>query len=358
MSKTILIMAGGTGGHVFPGLAVAKLLQEQGHNVAWLGTRHGLDTTLVPKEGIPFHQISIRGLRGKGLLGLCLAPVKIGKAILESLLILRRVKPDVVLGMGGYVTGPGGIACWLKRIPLVIHEQNAIPGKTNQILTRFAKKTLQAFPNSFATDVNALTVGNPIRESLCQLAPPEQRLNRQQKKMNVLVFGGSQGAQAINNCLLEILTTEFAQQHCDVWHQVGEKNVQAMSQAYQTKKLEGKLSAFIDDMPAAYDWADLVICRAGALSVSEIAAVGIGSILIPYPSAVDDHQTANAQFLQQANAAIILPEKSLSASELLAILQKFSDNRQQLIDMAVNARQEAMPEATAQVAKICLQDTI
>ena len=357
MSKTILIMAGGTGGHVFPGLAVAALLQQQGHRVEWLGTRHGLDTKLVPAANIPFHQISIRGLRGKGVLGLCTAPFKIAKAILESLRVLRQVKPDVVLGMGGYVTGPGGVASWLKCIPLMIHEQNAIPGKTNQILTHFAKRVLQAFPNSFPDKVNALTVGNPIRSSLCHLALPELRLNRKAGKLRILVFGGSQGAEAINHCLLEILSTEFARQHCEVWHQVGERNYQAMTKEYQARQLTGKVMAFIDDMPAAYDWADVVICRAGALSVSEIAAVGIGSILIPFPSAVDDHQTANAQFLQHAEAAIIIQESTLKTSQLLAILQDFGNNRQQLIRMAVNARNAAMPEATAQVVKQCLQET-
>ena len=349
-------MAGGTGGHVFPGLAVAALLQQQGHQVEWLGTQHGLDANLVPKANLPFHQISIRGLRGKGILGLCLAPLKIAKAIFESLRILRQVKPDVVLGLGGYVTGPGGIACWLKRIPLVIHEQNAIPGKTNQILTRFASSVLQAFPNSFAATINALTVGNPIREAICQLPPPEQRLNRLHDKLNILVFGGSQGAQAINHCVLDVLSTDFAQQHCQVWHQVGARNDQAIRQAYQARNLEAKVTAFIDDMPAAYDWADLVICRAGALSVSEIAAVGIACILIPFPSAVDDHQTANAQTLAQAGAAIIIQEQALNTGELLAILREFSDNRQQLIQMAMNGRRVAMPEATANVAKICLQE--
>lgn len=352
----VMIMAGGTGGHVFPGLAVAAYLLEQGHAVEWLGTQHGLDTVLVPKANIALHKVSIRGLRGKGKLGLLLAPFKIVKAILSSLSILKKVQPDVVLGMGGYVAGPGGVACWLMRIPLIIHEQNAIPGKTNMILTRFAKRSLQAFPNSFPNKISALTVGNPIRQSLCQLPVPAERQLGQSPKLKVLVFGGSQGAQAINKSVFEILKTPFAQQSLSVWQQLGKHSYASMHDQYQSLPVEVKVSEFIDDMPAAYAWADLVICRSGALSVSEIAAVGLASILIPFPYAVDDHQTANAQFLVQAEAAILLQECNLSAKKLLEILQDFSNNRHKLTTMAAHARAQAKPTATQTVADICLQE--
>jgi UDP-N-acetylglucosamine--N-acetylmuramyl-(pentapeptide) pyrophosphoryl-undecaprenol N-acetylglucosamine transferase len=355
--KKILIMAGGTGGHVFPGLAVAAELQQSGHQVEWLGTQHGLDTVLVPKANIPLHKVRIKGLRGKGKLGLVTAPFKISKAILESLRILNKVQPDVVLGMGGYVAGPGGIACWLKRIPLIIHEQNAIPGKTNMLLSRFAKRCLQAFPNSFPHKINALTVGNPIRRDVCAIVSPQERLQVSADKLKVLVFGGSQGAEAINRCLLQLLQTDFAKQHLSVWHQVGKNNYAAVQEQYQQHEITAKVVPFIDDMSNAYAWADLVICRAGALSVSEIAAAGLASILIPFPAAVDDHQTANAQFLQRANAALIIQEKELTTEKLLEILQKFSNNRSQLISMAINARQQAKPDATQRVVEICLQDT-
>lgn len=356
MPKKIVIMAGGTGGHVFPGLAIADVLRQHDHQVEWLGTLHGLDTKVVPQHAIPFHQISIRGLRGKGILGLLLAPFKIARAIFQSLTILRRMKPDVALGMGGYVTGPGGIACWLCRIPLVIHEQNAVPGNTNKILVHFAQQVLQAFPQSFPEKFHPITVGNPIRKSLTDLLPPLQRINLYNDKLKILVFGGSQGAQAINQCLLDVLSSEYAKQHFSVWHQTGEKNYPQMLQAYRAKSIEVNVCPFINDMHLAYEWADVVIARAGASSVSEIAAVGIGSILIPFPYAVDDHQTANARFLQAANAAIVIQEHALNSTDLLAILQDFSNNRQRLIDMANNARQQAHLNSSQQVADICIQD--
>jgi UDP-N-acetylglucosamine--N-acetylmuramyl-(pentapeptide) pyrophosphoryl-undecaprenol N-acetylglucosamine transferase len=355
MQKTILIMAGGTGGHVFPGLAVADFLRAQGHRVEWLGTQHGLDTKLVPAANITLHRVSIRGLRGKGKLGLLLAPFKIFSAILQSLKILRQVKPDVVLGMGGYVAGPGGVACWLMRIPLIVHEQNAIPGKTNSLLTHFATQVLEAFPNSFSANKKAQWVGNPIRESLCHLPAPAERLNQPEAGLKVLVFGGSQGAQAINHCILALLEQDFAKQHFQLWHQVGAGNDVLMQTRYRELDFEAKVEAFIDDMPAAYAWADVVICRAGALSVSEIAAVGVASILIPFPFAVDDHQSANAKSLQANDAAYVIQERVLKASDLLAILRDFSDNRAHLIHMAQQARQLAKPEATQTVAQICLE---
>lgn len=355
MNKKILIMAGGTGGHVFPGIAVAHYLQHHQHEVQWLGTLHGLDTKVVPKAGITLHKINIKGLRGKGKLGLLLAPFKIMLAIISTMKVLKQFNPDVVLGMGGYVAGPGGIACWLKRIPLVIHEQNAIPGKTNLILSCFSRTVLQAFANSFQSKVHAITVGNPIRHTICQLPIPELRFAERKGKLRVLIFGGSQGAEALNECVVNLLSTTFAKNHLETLHQVGTLHYESMQQHYREYDFSGKVVAFIDDMAEAYAWADLVICRSGALSVSEIAAAGLFSILVPFPAAVDDHQTANARVLQQANAATVIQQVDLTVSKLLEILQDFSSNRVALLQPALNARKCAQPLATQTVAEKCLE---
>jgi UDP-N-acetylglucosamine--N-acetylmuramyl-(pentapeptide) pyrophosphoryl-undecaprenol N-acetylglucosamine transferase len=357
-TKTILIMAGGTGGHVFPGLSVAHYLRAQGHTVAWLGTLQGLDTTLVPKEGIDFHQTSIRGLRGKGFKGLLSAPFKIIKAIVESLRIIKKVKPDVVLGMGGYVAGPGGVAAWILRIPLVIHEQNAIAGKTNLLLSRIARKCLEAFPKSLPSKYQAEWVGNPVRHSICDLPNPSQRTQGTEHPLKVLVFGGSQGAQVLSKHVFNAVCEFSKQQEIDVWHQAGENNFQVLQSLYSDANISVKLESFIDDMTAAYAWADLVICRAGALTISELCNVGVASILVPFPYAVDDHQTENAQLLVKNKAAIIIQESDLDANKLVALLNEFSNNRTELLTMACNARQLAKPDATQRVSEICLREAL
>ncbi len=357
MTKKILIMAGGTGGHVFPGLAVAEWLRNAGHEVEWLGTQHGLDTKLVPAANIILHRVTIRGLRGKGKLGLLSAPFKILRALWQSIKILRRVKPNVVLGMGGYVAGPGGVAAWLLRIPLIVHEQNAIPGTTNSLLTLFSTLNIEAFPNSLPKKCKPLWLGNPIRENICQLPAPAERLARQGAALRVLVFGGSQGAQAINQLIPSVMKALSPQHTIEVWHQSGLNNIEALTVVYQEANLAVKLEAFINDMAAAYAWADVVICRSGALSVSELANVGVASILIPFPFAVDDHQTANAQFLLKVKAAYLIQERELTAQKLVAILADLSNNRQQVLSMAENARTVAKPNATADVAMQCLQES-
>lgn len=356
--KKILIMAGGTGGHVFPGLAVAELWRAQQHAVVWLGTLHGLDAKLVPAAHLSFHQIKITGLRGKGLLGYLVAPWKILRAIVQSIKLIRKLKPDVVLSMGGYVAGPGGIAAWLLRKPLVVHEQNAIPGTTNKLLSFFAKQVLTAFPIAFKHHRKMQWVGNPIRKSLLELPVPRLRLAGHSGKLKVLVLGGSQGAQKINQIIPEVLTMLAPNHQPEIWHQTGARHYETTLHGYaqlsQQQNFESRIVPFIDDMTAAYSWADLVICRSGALTVSEIAGVGIASILIPFPYAVDDHQTANAQVLVDVNAAILIQERDLHVEQLKSLIEKFNDDRQQLVTMATQARTLAKPEATQQVVDVCL----
>lgn len=351
LTKKVLIIAGGTGGHVFPGLAVANYLQQQGHKVVWLGTQHGLDTKLVPTAHIPFYSISIRGIRGTGKLSLLLAPFKIIKALLQAVNILRKLKPDVALGMGGYVAGPGGIAAWLLRIPLIIHEQNAIAGKTNLILAHFAKQVLTAFPNTFAVKYQAKWIGNPLRASIYQL--PVKQFSSPEYPLKVLIFGGSQGAMVINKILPQALS-RFSAQQLLIWQQTGEKHFVTIEQLYKKLRVKAKIEPFITDMAAAYAWADIVICRAGALTVSELAVAGVPSILIPFAKAVDDHQTANADFLVDAQAAFLLSESKLTISKIVEIIRKLHDNRQVLVNMGENASKVAKVSATEQVAKICL----
>lgn len=382
--KKILIMAGGTGGHVFPGLAVAELWRAQQHDVVWLGTLHGLDAKLVPAAHLSFHQIKIIGLRGKGIQGYFSAPWKILRATIQSINIIRQLNPDVVLSMGGYVAGPGGIAAWLLRKPLVVHEQNAIPGTTNKLLSLFAKQVLTAFPAVFKDHKKMQWVGNPIRKSLLELAEPRIRFAGRSGKLKILVLGGSQGAQKINQIIPEVLARLASNDQPEVWHQTGARHYETTVEEYKKcgsavgatgwspsplscqiregdhqpipPTREGKVTVvpFIDDMTAAYNWADLVICRSGALTVSEIAGVGIASILIPFPHAVDDHQTANAKVLVDVNAAIMIQECDLQTDQLKTIIQDFMQHREKLINMAVQARTLAKPEATQVVVDICL----
>ncbi|MEH6469757.1 MAG: undecaprenyldiphospho-muramoylpentapeptide beta-N-acetylglucosaminyltransferase [Halopseudomonas sp.] len=353
-AKTFLLMAGGTGGHVFPALATADCLREQGHRIEWLGSQKGIENRLVPAAGIVLHTISVTGLRGKGRLSLLLAPFKLLRALWQALAVVRRVNPDAVMGMGGFASGPGGLAAWLLGKPLLVHEQNAIPGLTNKILARFGKRVMEAFPGAFAANFAALHTGNPVRGDISSIAEPAERLAGREGAIRVLVVGGSLGAQAINECLPKTLAMMAEDQRPEVWHQAGVNNIAAAEQAYQQAGVEVRLEPFIDDMQAAYDWADLVICRAGALTVSELAMAGVASILVPFPHAVDDHQTANGQFLSANDAAVLLPQKQMSPERLLQLLQQLGD-RQQLLAMAQRARAVATPNATAVVAQQCLE---
>lgn len=356
MAERILIMAGGTGGHVFPALAIARYLQTQGVAVTWLGTRAGLEARVVPEAGIPIKYISVKGLRGKGLVGWALAPFKLVYALSQAIAVCREVKPNVVLGLGGFVTGPGGMAAWLLRKPLVIHEQNAIPGMTNRLLSRFAKRVLEAFPGSFPASAKLTHTGNPVREDIAVLPEPQSRLAGRSGPVRLLLIGGSLGAQALNETLPRALAAIPAAMRPEVWHQTGANKAESTESIYIELGVAAKVAPFIDDMAEAYNWADLVICRAGALTLAELCAVGLGSILVPYPHAVDDHQTHNATSLTKAGAAILIPQTELNAESLAGHLNELlQTERQALLKMAQAARQLAMPKATEVVAGICLE---
>jgi len=349
--RPVMIMAGGTGGHVFPALAVADELRARGIPVVWLGTKAGIESRLVPQAGYPIEWMSITGLRGKNTLTLVLAPVRIAMACWQALAVLLRRKPCAVLGMGGFASGPGGLMAWLIRKPLLVHEQNAIAGMTNSILARFANVVLQAFPGVFK---NAETTGNPVRQSICDIEAPERRFSQQQRKLRLLVVGGSLGAVKLNEIIPSALAAIDEADRPEVIHQTGLKNIESAKACYADAAVEAKIEAFIDDMPAVYEWADLVICRAGAMTVFELAAAGIASILVPYPHAVDDHQTQNAYYLERSGAAIIKQQDELSTDWLTAVIKDFSNNRTKLLEMAVAARKLAIPGSAKTIADACL----
>jgi UDP-N-acetylglucosamine--N-acetylmuramyl-(pentapeptide) pyrophosphoryl-undecaprenol N-acetylglucosamine transferase len=350
-ARPVLIMAGGTGGHVFPALAVADELRLRGVPVVWLGTKAGIESRLVPQAGYPIEWMSITGLRGKNMITLLLAPVRLLMACWQALRVLLKRKPRAVLGMGGFASGPGGLMAWLMRKPLLVHEQNAIPGLTNKILARLATVILQAFPAVFD---QAITTGNPVRQSICEITKPEERFASRQGNLRLLVIGGSLGAVRLNEILPQALAKMALQQRPEVIHQTGVKNIEAARTGYQQAGVEAKVEAFIDDMPAVYEWADLVICRAGAMTVFELAAAGVASILVPYPHAVDDHQTHNAQYLVAASAAIIRQQDELTPEWLVDVINDFSANREKLLHMAVAARRLAIPGSAKTIADACL----
>jgi UDP-N-acetylglucosamine--N-acetylmuramyl-(pentapeptide) pyrophosphoryl-undecaprenol N-acetylglucosamine transferase len=350
----ILIMAGGTGGHVFPALALARSLRARSVEVIWLGTRRGIEARLVPAEGIAIEWLSVGGLRGKGWKTRLAAPWRLTVALGQALAVMRRRRPQVVVGLGGFVTGPGGIAAWLTRRPLLIHEQNAIAGFTNRTLAPLAREVLEAFPGSFAPPVRARTIGNPVRREIAALAPPRERLAGRGGAVRVLVVGGSQGAVRLNTVVPYALARAAACRF-QVRHQAGERWVEACRQSYADAGVAADVQPFFGDMAAAYAWADLVICRAGALTVAELAAAGIGSVLVPFPAAVDDHQTHNARLLVRQGAAVLVPERELTAERLAAELVRLCAERGRLIDMAERARSLARPEATEQLAECCLK---
>ncbi|MDT8281198.1 MAG: undecaprenyldiphospho-muramoylpentapeptide beta-N-acetylglucosaminyltransferase [Gammaproteobacteria bacterium] len=357
--RPVLIMAGGTGGHVFPALAVADELRSRGIPVVWLGTRAGIEARLVPQAGYPIEWMSITGLRGKNTITLLLAPVRIVLACWQALVVLLKRKPCVVLGMGGFVSGPGGLMAWLIRKPLLVHEQNAIAGLTNKILVKFSSVVLQAFPGVFN---EAITTGNPVRKSICEITVPEDRFaqryenddGRDQSRLRLLVIGGSLGAVKLNELMPQALAKIDPAQRPEVIHQTGVKNIDTAKTLYSDAAVSAKVEAFIDDMPAVYAWADLVICRAGAMTVFELASAGIASILVPYPHAVDDHQTQNALYLQTSGAAIIKQQDDLSADWLVEVINDFTANRHKLLDMAVAARKLALPDSARIIADACL----
>ncbi|MAD47001.1 MAG: undecaprenyldiphospho-muramoylpentapeptide beta-N-acetylglucosaminyltransferase [Oceanospirillaceae bacterium] len=348
--KKALMMAGGTGGHVFPALAVAAELQKDGWQVEWLGTAAGIEKDLVPANQIPLHTIAIKGLRGKGFAGLLLAPFKVARAVWQAKKIIKQINPDVVLGFGGYVTGPGGVAAKMLGIPLLVHEQNARAGMTNKLLSRLADCVMQAFPGAID---GAITTGNPVRRDVVELPDPVSRYGerRDNKVLNVLIIGGSQGAVAVNNAVFDAMDMLPGHERPRLRQQAGKNNYEKVSADYRDAGIEAEILPFIDDMAAAYAWADMLVCRAGALTVSEVAAAGCAAIFIPLPSAVDDHQTANARYLSDNKAALLCPQKELTPEWLAEQWVSFAEEREELTDIAVKARELAMTDAAEKVAE-------
>jgi UDP-N-acetylglucosamine--N-acetylmuramyl-(pentapeptide) pyrophosphoryl-undecaprenol N-acetylglucosamine transferase len=347
--RHVMIMAGGTGGHIFPGLAVARVLIARGVQVSWLGTPHGLENKVVPRAGIELDAVQIGGLRGKGALGWMAAPWRIGKAMLQARRILRGRRPGCVLSMGGYVAGPGGVMARLMGIPLVIHEQNAIAGMTNRWLRPLARKVLTGFPDALA---NGEHCGNPVREDIAALADPVERFESRSGPLQVLVIGGSQGSAAFTKTVPRALALLPEDKRPQVTHQAG-RQLEPTRTAYEQAGVEGEVVEFIDDMASAWGRADVAICRAGALTVAELAAAGVPAILVPFRFAVDDHQSANARYLTAAHAARLIPEREFNPERLAELLKGF--NRGQLSAMAERARTLARPGAAQRVADACME---
>ncbi len=358
VARHVVVMAGGNGGHVFPALAVARVLLARGCSVSWLGTRQGIEARLVPAAGIPVDWLEIGGLRGKGWQGWLAAPWRLGKAVAQAWSALRTRRPVVVLGLGGFVAGPGGLAARLAGIPLVIHEQNAIAGLTNRSLAHLARRVLAAFPTSFPAG-RAMVTGNPVRHEISSLPAPNVRFASRQGPAHLFVFGGSQGAMAINRLLPEALGQLPAELRPKVLHQAGrgEARVAAVRAAYAAAGIHAEVREFVDDMAAEYAAADLVVCRAGALTVAELAAAGVGAVLLPLSTAVDDHQTANAAWLVAAGAAQRIDERGLTGSALAARLQPvLANGREGWLRMAEAARGCAVTDAAERVADVCLEE--
>ena len=344
-----MIMAGGTGGHVFPGLAVADFMREQGWRVVWLGARAGMEATLVPRRGYEIAWLSFSGVRNKGPIALAVLPIRLLIAFWQSARAILAVRPDVVLGMGGYVSFPGGMMASFLGRPLVIHEQNAVAGLANRVLAHCADRVVVAFPGALK---RALVAGNPVRPAIAALPAPEARYGARSGPLKVLVVGGSLGAKALNETMPQAIALMPSGKRPEVMHQSGAQHLDELAQRYRDAGVDARAMAFIEDMAAEYAAADLVICRAGALTVSELAAAGVASVLVPYPHAVDDHQTGNARRLADEGAAVLLPQAELSPARLAALLSEFS--RERLCEMAVKARSLAQPDAARKVAQVCM----
>lgn len=353
-NQPILITAGGTGGHVYPGLAVARALIAHDIPVVWMGTETGIEARVIPEAGITISYLSVTGLRGKGVGAWLLAPFRLTKALIQSVQIMRKHRPAAVLGMGGFVAGPGGLVASLMGIPVVIHEQNAIAGLTNKLLKGFAEQVLEGFPETFADGVDAMPTGNPVRVDIAAIPEPVTRFEgRKNQAFHLLVVGGSLGAKALNEIVPRALAGLPKGVVVDVVHQSGEATLKLAQKTYEATKVEAHVVPFIEDMAGAYEWADLVICRSGALTIAEVSAAGLASILVPFPYAVDDHQTANAHYLAESGAAILAKQEELKPEDLTNVLSALIDNREQLLQMSEKARALAKPNATQAVAAIC-----
>jgi UDP-N-acetylglucosamine--N-acetylmuramyl-(pentapeptide) pyrophosphoryl-undecaprenol N-acetylglucosamine transferase len=361
VAARILIMAGGTGGHVFPALAVARELRAEGAEVLWLGTRSGLEAEIVPRAGFVLATIAIGGLRGKGALQWLLLPFRLVRAMLQALRILLQFRPMAVLGMGGFAAGPGGLMTWLLRKPLLVHEQNAVAGLTNRWLAALASRCMVAFPGALPPRRHPLLIGNPVRGEIAALPEPAERFHGRVGPLRLLVLGGSQGARALNDSLPHVVAALPAAERPQVRHQSGRTQDAEVGQRYAALGAVAEVMPFIDDMAAAYAWADLVVCRAGALTIAELTAAGIGAILVPFPHAADDHQTRNAAYLVDAGAGILLAQDDRLSERLLDLLGGFCrgaagySGRDRILLMAQAARRLAQPESARQVARLCLE---
>lgn len=355
--QTLLVMAGGTGGHIFPGLAVADELKAKGWNIHWLGTADKMEAKIVPEHGYDISFINISGLRHKGILSLLTMPFKLLQSLLQARKVFKKIKPDVVLGMGGYASAPGGLTAWLSNIPLIVHEQNAAAGLSNKLLAKVANKVCCAFPNAFTEKVNAEVVGNPLRASIgCQTLEQE---NTESISKNILVVGGSLGAQVLNEAVPESFKQLVAvDDSYAIWHQTGAGKQAQVISAYDESDIASRkvnVTEFISNMAEAYHWADIVICRAGALTVSELAMAGTPAIFVPLPHAVDDHQTKNALYLVNSGAAKLLPQKKLNPESLGNLITELFNEEQTLKSMAKAALDSANSDASQKVAKLCEQ---
>lgn len=354
LPRTVLVMAGGTGGHVFPALAAAKTLRDYGFTIEWLGTSAGIEARLVPEAGINLHCINVAGLRGKDLLSRLSAFVRLFGALFQAFRLIRNLRPVCVLGMGGFASGPGGLVAWLTGCPLVIHEQNAVAGTTNKLLSKLATRILLGYPIQLG-GAKSRYIGNPVRDDIVSLPAPKERLASHRGNLQLLVLGGSLGAKPLNDLLPEALALIACDQRPMVWHQSGERHADDVRQLYQLAGVEAQVDAFIDDMAAAYRWADVVVCRAGALTVAELTAAGVASLLVPLPHAIDDHQTANARWLESGHAGKLLAQSELTADRLAKELVEFSQDREKLLDMSLSARKLARTDAAQQVAAVCME---
>ncbi|MFG0382978.1 undecaprenyldiphospho-muramoylpentapeptide beta-N-acetylglucosaminyltransferase [Pseudomonas sp. zbq_18] len=352
MRGNVLIMAGGTGGHVFPALACAREFKARGYAVHWLGTPRGIENELVPAADLPLHRIQVAGLRGKSKLALLKAPFQLVRALWQARKVMRELQPVCVLGMGGFVTGPGGLAARLNGAPLVIHEQNAVAGTANRSLVPFAARVCEAFPNTFSRRAKLRTTGNPVREELFLETPRDALAGR---KPRLLVLGGSLGAEPLNKLIPAALAKLPVELRPQVFHQAGKQHDAITAERYREVAVEAEVAPFIKDMARAYAWADLVICRAGALTVSELAAAGLPSFLVPLPHAIDDHQSRNADYLAKEGAAILLPQHATDADKLAAQLTEVLMHPEKLQAMGRTARSLAKPDATRTVVEICLE---